>query len=99
MADAAANPSQGGMEPVKPMPGMNNAAPAAGANLPGAPGGGGIVDKTVICPPALLQKFIGPGGQTIKKIATDSGAQGRRGTIGTVEVNIADLREDDDMNA
>jgi len=40
----------------------------------GAPGGG-ITDKTIICPPALVGKLIGPAGATIKKLASDTGAQ------------------------
>merc|ERR1712046_331497 len=43
---------------------------------PVAPGGGqGAVDKTVVCPAMLVGKLIGPGGNNIKKIAQDTGAQ------------------------
>merc|ERR1719326_1095406 len=43
----------------------------------GAPpsGAGGVVDKSIICPPALVGKMIGPAGATIKKMAADTGAQ------------------------
>lgn len=44
-------------------------APGMGA-APGA-----VVDKTIICPPALVGKMIGPAGATIKKMAADTGAQ------------------------
>merc|ERR1719364_281132 len=43
--------------------------------MPGAAGPGGVVDKTIICPPALVGKMIGPAGATIKKMAADTGAQ------------------------
>jgi len=36
---------------------------------------GSVVDKTIICPPALVGKMIGPAGATIKKMASDTGAQ------------------------
>jgi len=45
----------------------------AGVAPPGAAGSG--VDKSIICPPALVGKLIGPAGGTIKKLAMDSGAQ------------------------
>merc|ERR1719378_137448 len=49
-----------------------------GAPMAGAPGGapGAVVDKSIICPPALVGKMIGPAGATIKKLASDTGAQG-----------------------
>lgn len=44
--------------------------------IPGAiPQGVSGVDKSIICPPALVGKLIGPAGGTIKKLAMDSGAQ------------------------
>merc|ERR1719506_2324516 len=36
---------------------------------------GSVVDKSIICPPALVGKMIGPAGATIKKMAADTGAQ------------------------
>ncbi|CAK0881305.1 unnamed protein product [Prorocentrum cordatum] len=60
----------------------SGAAPGAGASamvptsMPGAvAAGGGAVDKSILCPGSLIGKLIGPGGATIKKLATDSGAQ------------------------
>eukprot|EP00932_Pfiesteria_piscicida_P022970 SRR837773.971.p1 GENE.SRR837773.971~~SRR837773.971.p1 ORF type:complete len:616 (-),score=152.07 SRR837773.971:110-1711(-) len=47
-------------------------APAAPAAPAGMTGG---VDKSIVCPPALVGKLIGPAGATIKKLALDSGAQ------------------------
>merc|ERR1719375_2809874 len=54
--------------------------PPPGGMMPppgGAPpsGAGGVVDKSIICPPALVGKMIGPAGATIKKMAADTGAQ------------------------
>merc|ERR1719282_1389738 len=40
-----------------------------------AAGGGSCVDKSIVCPAALVGKLIGPAGATIKKLAADSGAQ------------------------
>merc|ERR1719443_41313 len=40
-----------------------------------ASGPGNVVDKSIICPPALVGKMIGPAGATIKKMASDTGAQ------------------------
>jgi len=51
----------GGAAPAQAMPGM------------GAPSS--VVDKSIICPPALVGKMIGPAGATIKKMAADTGAQ------------------------
>merc|ERR1719169_409460 len=36
---------------------------------------GSVVDKSIICPPALVGKMIGPAGATIKKMAADTGAE------------------------
>merc|ERR1719169_387406 len=36
---------------------------------------GSVVDKSIICPPALVGKMMGPAGATIKKMAADTGAQ------------------------
>merc|ERR1740121_2823764 len=44
------------------------------AATPGA-GGATAVDKSIVCPAALVGKLIGPAGATIKKLAADSGAQ------------------------
>merc|ERR1719291_1273120 len=44
-------------------------------SMPSAAAGGGAVDKSILCPGGLIGKLIGPGGATIKKLATDSGAQ------------------------
>merc|ERR1719407_177721 len=54
------------------MPPAGGAMGVAGA---AAAGPGGVVDKTIICPPALVGKMIGPAGATIKKMAADTGAQ------------------------
>merc|ERR1740121_178211 len=44
------------------------------AATPGA-GGATAVDKSIVCPAALVGKLIGPAGATIKKLAADAGAQ------------------------
>jgi len=54
-------------------PGGMMAAPGAMPGMGGAPGS--VVDKSIICPPALVGKMIGPAGATIKKMAADTGAQ------------------------
>jgi len=55
-------------------PGM--VAPGGAAPAPAVAGPpGSVVDKTIICPPALVGKMIGPAGATIKKMAADTGAQ------------------------
>merc|ERR1719321_1817188 len=54
------------------MPPAGGAMGVAGA---AAAGPGGVVDKSIICPPALVGKMIGPAGATIKKMASDTGAQ------------------------
>jgi len=74
-----------GMQPPGMMPGGGppGGMPAA-PGLLGAAGGmpgmataqpGSVVDKSIICPPALVGKMIGPAGATIKKLAADTGAQ------------------------
>merc|ERR1719240_1479988 len=47
--------------------------PQGGSMGAGAPGS--VVDKSIICPAALVGKMIGPAGATIKKMAADTGAQ------------------------
>lgn len=47
----------------------------AGPAAPPAGTPGSCVDKSVICPAVLVGKLIGPAGATIKKLATDTGAQ------------------------
>lgn len=70
----------GGMNPGGALP--KGAGQFAGAPAPLQPGvqqqsstPGNIVDKSIICPPALVGKMIGPAGATIKKMAADTGAQ------------------------
>jgi len=59
------------MRPRGPMPGV--------VPLAGAPGS--CVDKSVICPGALVGRLIGPAGATIKKLATETGAQINMDTV------------------
>merc|ERR1719291_555519 len=55
---------------------MMGAPPHSGlGNMPPPMAGGSAVDKSIVCPAMLVGKLIGPGGQTIKKIAQDTGAQ------------------------
>merc|ERR1719231_1482924 len=58
---------------------MGGAGPPAMTPPAGMPGmaaaPGSVVDKSIICPPALVGKMIGPAGATIKKMAADTGAQ------------------------
>merc|ERR1719172_529669 len=61
------------MNPPGGASGMNPPGGAPGAPAGGAPGN--VVDKSIICPPALVGKMIGPAGATIKKMASDTGAQ------------------------
>jgi len=59
-----------------PAPGGMAQAGMPSMQPPGMAGGvGGSVDKSIICPPALVGKMIGPAGATIKKFAADTGAQ------------------------
>jgi splicing factor 1 len=65
----------GGMDMAKAkMPGAPPGQGVAGA-APGMPGGGGAMDKSILCPGPLVTKLVGPTGSTIKKLAQDSGAQ------------------------
>jgi len=71
----------GGMNPGGALP--KGAGQFSGAPSPLQPGvqqqqssaPGNVVDKSIICPPALVGKMIGPAGATIKKMAADTGAQ------------------------
>jgi len=75
-AKAAPNMQPPGMMPPGGMPVAPGLLGAAGG-MPGmgsAPPGS-VVDKSIICPPALVGKMIGPAGATIKKLAADTGAQ------------------------
>jgi len=65
-APGAMTPAGGAMPPAGGAMGVAGAAAA---------GPGGVVDKSIICPPALVGKMIGPAGATIKKMASDTGAQ------------------------
>jgi len=59
----------GGLVPAGgPRPPMPGAVPGAGAP-------GSCIDKSIICPGMLVGRLIGPAGATIKKLATESGAQ------------------------
>jgi len=61
------------LESVKPkVPGGPLVPGVVGA---AAGGMGSAVDKSIVCPAPLVSKLIGPAGATIKKLATDSGAQ------------------------
>jgi len=72
LSGKAGFPMQGGpMNPGMVAPGGAAQAPA----MPGMGAPGSVVDKTIICPPALVGKMIGPAGATIKKMAADTGAQ------------------------
>jgi len=68
-----------GSTPVPPKApgGPPTMAPPGGAppvmQPPAAPSS--VVDKSIICPAALVGKMIGPAGATIKKMASDTGAQ------------------------
>merc|ERR1719284_1408398 len=68
MGDLGGDLSQSSAQP----PGGGAVVPTS---MPGPAPGGSAVDKTVLCPASLVGKLIGPGGATIKKLATDSGAQ------------------------
>jgi hypothetical protein len=83
---AKAAPGMGGVPMKAGFPGAPGAMTPAGGAMPpaggamgvagaAAAGPGGVVDKSIICPPALVGKMIGPAGATIKKMASDTGAQ------------------------
>merc|ERR1719382_2260928 len=66
--------------PQAQQPGMNTSvtlevAKPKGAQVVPATVNNSAVDRTVVVPASLVGKLIGPQGATIKKLATDSGAQ------------------------